>query len=289
MSGMTSGVCVESDLSSMLQRSSAPSHHHHHPNHHGYSGQGQGLSPMLDYSSEMDRYRSSIASFYKSNVNMNVSNFPQSAKLAAIFPPAAAARLGAMATAPWGCHDNVNNHHHHAAAAIMQQGEGGGGAEKHGHTSLPVSSQHHHGNGNFLYGGDCNNVKHQQHHHQQGGLGPAPSDFVGLSEGGGRNVGSGFLAGLPPGVIVMAMGSSGGGISDASAFQMTGGGGSSPSCSASPSSGVTAAGGSVASSSLGAVAKRKRKRCGVCSPCRRLINCGRPPSVPTGEAFRWFF
>lgn len=39
MSGMTSGVCVESDLSSMLQRSSAPSHHH--PNHHGYSGQGQ--------------------------------------------------------------------------------------------------------------------------------------------------------------------------------------------------------------------------------------------------------
>ncbi|KAF3855502.1 hypothetical protein F7725_016225 [Dissostichus mawsoni] len=87
MSGMTSGVCVESDLSSMLQRSSAPSHHHHHPNHHGYSGQGQGLSPMLDYSSEMDRYRSSIASFYKSNVNMNVSNFPQSAKLAAIFPP----------------------------------------------------------------------------------------------------------------------------------------------------------------------------------------------------------
>lgn len=37
MSGMTSGVCVESDLSSMLQRSSAPSHHH--PNHHG--GQGQ--------------------------------------------------------------------------------------------------------------------------------------------------------------------------------------------------------------------------------------------------------
>lgn len=39
MSGMTSGVCVESDLTSMLQRSSAPSHHH--PNHHGYGGQGQ--------------------------------------------------------------------------------------------------------------------------------------------------------------------------------------------------------------------------------------------------------
>lgn len=39
MSGMTSGVCMDSDLSSMLQRSSAPSHHH--PNHHGYGPQGQ--------------------------------------------------------------------------------------------------------------------------------------------------------------------------------------------------------------------------------------------------------
>lgn len=45
MSGMTSGVCVESDLSSMLQRSSAPSHHH--PNHHGYGGQGQ-VSPLFE-------------------------------------------------------------------------------------------------------------------------------------------------------------------------------------------------------------------------------------------------
>ncbi|TWW63242.1 hypothetical protein D4764_03G0002500 [Takifugu flavidus] len=145
MSGMTSGVCVESDLSSVLQRSSVPSHHH--SSHHGYSGQGQmsSLAPVLDYTTEMDRYRSSFASFYKTNVNMNVTNFPQSAKLAArlaaatpIFPPAAA-RLGAMATAPWGCHDNMNmnhpaamfwgrakpvttapthhHHHHHPAAA----------------------------------------------------------------------------------------------------------------------------------------------------------------------------
>lgn len=43
MSGMTSGVCVESDLSSMLQRGSAPSHHH--PNHHGYGGQAQVSGP----------------------------------------------------------------------------------------------------------------------------------------------------------------------------------------------------------------------------------------------------
>ncbi|XP_029283458.1 CCR4-NOT transcription complex subunit 3-like isoform X2 [Cottoperca gobio] len=346
MSGMTSGVCVESDLSSMLQRSSAPSHHH--PNHHGYGGQGQvsSLAPMLDYSTEMDRYRSSIASFYKTNVNinMNVTNFPQSAKLAArlaaaapMFPPAAA-RLGAMATAPWGCHDNMNmNHpaamfwgrpkpapthhhhpHHHASAtpghmasshphstSMHQGGSGGGGggggsnegggAEKHGHTasSLPVTQgpAHHHPNGNFLpgYGGgaDCGIMNKQGHAHP---------DMMGLSEGGSCNgggvMGGSFLGGLglPPGVIVMAMGSAGGGISDAgSAFQMTGGQRSltdcqqhansspCPSSSSPSSSGVTAGGVALSSSSStssGAVAKRKRKRCGVCGPCRRLINCG---------------
>ncbi|XP_037614910.1 CXXC-type zinc finger protein 5-like [Sebastes umbrosus] len=406
MSGMTSGVCVESDLSSMLQRSSAPSHHH--PNHHGYGGQGQvsSLAPMLDYTTEMDRYRSSIANFYKTNVNMNmnVTNFPQSAKLAArlaaaapMFPPAAA-RLGAMATAPWGCHDNMNvnmNHpaamfwgrpkpapthhhhhpHHHPSATpghmtsshphgtSMHQGSGGsgggggggggssegGGAEKHGHTasSLPVTqgAAHHHpmapSNGNFLpaYGADCGVMNKQGHAHP---------DMMGLSEGGSCNgggvMGSSFLGGLglPPGVIVMAMGSAGGGISDAgSAFQMTGGqraltdcqqhanSSPCPSSSSPSSSGVTAGGVALSSSSTtgtssGAVAKRKRKRCGVCGPCRRLINCGvcsscrnrktghqickfrkceelkkkpgggggaleRPPSVPTGEAFRWFF
>ncbi|XP_028998817.1 CXXC-type zinc finger protein 5-like [Betta splendens] len=396
MSGMTSSVCVESDLSSMLQRSSAPSHHH--PNHHGYGGQGQvsSLAPMLDYTTEMDRYRSSIANFYKTNVNMNmnVTNFPQSAKLAArlaaaapIFPPTAA-RLGAMATAPWGCHDNMNmnhpaamfwgrpkpvatapthHHHHHPSAApghmtpshaqstSMQGGGGSGGgggasgegagSEKHGPaaSSLPVTqaAAHHHpmapSNGNFLpsYGAatDCGVMNKQGHAHP---------DMMGLSEGGNCNgggvMGSSFLGGLglPPGVIVMAMGS-GGGISDAgSAFQMT----SSqraltdcqqlanpspcPSSSSPSSSGVTAGGVALSSSSSSSGAKRKRKRCGVCGPCRRLINCGvcsscrnrktghqickfrkceelkkkpgggggaleRPPSVPTGEAFRWFF
>lgn len=313
--------------------------------------QVSGLTPMLDYSSEMDRYRSSIASFYKTNVNMNVTNFPPSAKLAArlaaaapIFPPAAA-RLGAMATAPWGCHENVNmnhpaamfwgrpkpmataathhHHHHHATAtpghmasshphgtSMHQSGgvAGGGGsagsgeglgAEKHGHTapSLPVSqgSSHHHpmahSNGNFLpgYGGsaECGVMNKQGHAHP---------DMMGLSEGrscnGGGVMGSGFLGslGLPPGVIVMAMGSAGGGISDAgSAFQMTGGqraltdcqqhanSSPCPSSSSPSSSGVTTGGvalSSSSSSSSGAVAKRKRKRCGVCGPCRRLINCG---------------
>ncbi|AWO97325.1 putative CXXC-type zinc finger protein 5-like [Scophthalmus maximus] len=196
MSGMTSGMCVESDLSSMLQRSSAPSHHH--PNHHVYGGQTQGAA------------------------------------------------------------------HPHAMAAS---------------------------NGNFLpgySGGAEGGIMNKQGH--------AHPDMMGLSDGGNCNgggvMGSSFLGGLglPPGVIVMAMGSAGGGISDAgSAFQMTSGQRALTDCqqhansspcpsSSSPSSSVVTAGGvalsSSASSSSGAVAKRKRKRCGVCGPCRRLINCG---------------
>lgn len=284
-------------------------------------------------------------------MNMNVTNFPQSAKLAArlaaatpIFPPAAA-RLGAMATGPWGCHDNMNvnmnhpaavfwgrpkpvatapthPHHHHPATTpghipsshphntSMHQGGGaaggggggggseGGGAEKHGHsTSIPVTqgTPHHHpmapSNGNFLpgysSGTECGVMNKQGHVH---------TDMMGLSEAGSCNgggvMGGSFLGGLglPPGVIVMAMGSAGGGISDAgSAFQMTGGqraltdcqqhanSSPCPSSSSPSSSGVTAGGVSLSSSSSsssGTVAKRKRKRCGVCGPCRRLINCG---------------
>lgn len=306
---------------------------------------------MLDYTTEMDRYRSSIANFYKTNINMNmnvnVTNFPQSAKLAArlaaaapVFPPAAA-RLGAMAAAPWGCHENMNHpaamfwgrpkpvtaapthhhHHHHPSGTpahmtsshppgtSMHQsagGSGGGGgtsagsegsrAEKQSASSLPVTQgTHHHpmapSNGNFLPGysggADCGVMNKQGHAHP---------DMMSLSESGNCNgggvMGSSFLGGLglPPGVIVMAMGSAGGGISDTgSAFQMTGGQRALTDCqqhansspcpsSASPSSSGATAGGvalsSSSSSSSGAVAKRKRKRCGVCGPCRRLINCG---------------
>ena len=71
----------------------------------------------------------------------------------------------------------------------------------------------------------------------------------------------------------MTMGSAAG-MADGSAFQITNQSqrsdcqqaSSSPCPSTSPSSGTT--GGS------GGGAKRKRKRCGVCAPCRRLINCG---------------
>uniref|UniRef100_A0A3B4ART3 CXXC-type zinc finger protein 4 n=1 Tax=Periophthalmus magnuspinnatus TaxID=409849 RepID=A0A3B4ART3_9GOBI len=159
--------------------------------------------------------------------------------------------------------------------------------------SLPGSQTHHHmapSNGNFLpnySGADCLNKQGHTH-----------SDMMGLSEGGGCNgggvMGGSFLGslGIPPGVIVMAMGSAaGGGISSeaGSAFQMTGGQRAltdcqqhtnpSPCPSSSPSSGATAGGGSSSGASgggasSGAAAKRKRKRCGVCGPCRRLINCG---------------
>ncbi|MEQ2158928.1 hypothetical protein GOODEAATRI_017188 [Goodea atripinnis] len=154
---------------------------------------------MLDYTTEMDRYRSSIATFYKTNVNMNmnVTNFPQSAKLAArlaaaapIFPPTAA-RLGAMATAPWGCHDNMNMNMNHPAAMFWGRPKPG---TAHHHPIAPS-------NGNFLPGysggADCGVMNKQGHAHP---------DMMGLSER--------------------------------------------------------------------TVAKRKRKRCGVCGPCRRLINCG---------------
>uniref|UniRef100_A0A667WDW1 CXXC-type zinc finger protein 4 n=1 Tax=Myripristis murdjan TaxID=586833 RepID=A0A667WDW1_9TELE len=155
----------------------------------------------------------------------------------------------------------------------------GGGAGKHGQTaaSLPATQEasHHHpmapSNGNFLpgygAGGDCGVMNKQGHAHP---------DMMGLPEGGSCNgggvMGGGFLGGLglPPGVIVMAMGSAGGGITEASsAFQMTSGQRALTDCqqhaNSSPWGGAAAA---------GAVAKRKRKRCGVCGPCRRLINCG---------------
>ncbi|MEQ2209894.1 hypothetical protein XENOCAPTIV_005507 [Xenoophorus captivus] len=141
---------------------------------------------MLDYTTEMDRYRSSIATFYKTNVNMNmnVTNFPQSAKLAArlaaaapIFPPTAA-RLGAMATAPWGCHDNMNMNMNHPAAMFW-------GRPK----PVATAPTHHHHHPSATPGHMTSSHPHSSSMHQS-------------------------------------------------------------------------------------VAKRKRKRCGVCGPCRRLINCG---------------
>ncbi|XP_041723768.2 uncharacterized protein LOC121554321 [Coregonus clupeaformis] len=333
---------------------------------------GCGLTPVLDYTAEMERYRS-FANFYaKTNVNMNAVNsvnFPQSSKLARITPPmfpGGRIGVGVAGVTPWGCHDNVNMNINAAAmlwgrkppvhqatplapptthpsplATPMQphpHRTGGGEGKQHGgHGGHASSSQgqemhHHHGNNNFLSGyTTADHMTKQGHTHQ---------DMLSLSDrnsscngGGGANgvnmsnFPAGML-GLPPGVIVMAMGSHNGvNIPDTSHFQMATNHNqmlsdchhanqtnSSPCPSTSP--GMTSGGqGSGAS-------KRKRKRCGVCAPCRRLINCGvcsacrnrktghqickfrkceelkkkagstqleRPSSVSSGEAFRWFF
>ncbi|XP_038253998.1 CXXC-type zinc finger protein 4 isoform X2 [Dermochelys coriacea] len=137
---------------------------------------------------------------------------------------------------------------------------------------------------------------------------------------------------LPPGVIVMTALHSPAAASAAvtdSAFQIANLAdcpqNHSSSSSSSSSSSLAAAGGGGAGGGgggggAGNPAKKKRKRCGVCVPCKRLINCGvcsscrnrktghqickfrkceelkkkpgtsleRTP-VPSAEAFRWFF
>uniref|UniRef100_A0A673VTR6 CXXC-type zinc finger protein 4 n=1 Tax=Salmo trutta TaxID=8032 RepID=A0A673VTR6_SALTR len=131
-------------------------------------------------------------------------------------------------------------------------------------------THHHHGNNNFLSSYTATDHMTKQGHTHQDML----TNGVNMS-----NFPAGML-GLPPGVIVMAMGSHNGvNIPDSSHFQMATNHNqmlsdchhanqttSSPCPSTSP--GMTSGGqGSGAS-------KRKRKRCGVCAPCRRLINCG---------------
>ncbi|XP_041740642.1 uncharacterized protein LOC121572685 [Coregonus clupeaformis] len=339
--------------------STSTTHGHHH--HHGQSGEvtmdGCGLTPVLGYTAEMERYRS-FANFYtKTNANMNAvnsMNFPQSTKLAHITAPIFPG--GRLGMTPWGCHDNINMNMNVNAAAMlwgrkppvhqatplapptthlspstthMQPYRTSGGEGKQHASSHGQETHNHHGNTHFqsCYSA-ANHMTKQGHAHQ---------DMLSLSNrsssgnGGGvngvnvSNFPAGML-GLPPGVIVMAMGSHNN-ISDSSHFQMATNHNqllsdghhanqtnSSPCPSTSP--GMTSGGqGSGAS-------KRKRKRCGVCAPCRRLINCGvcsacrnrktghqickfrkcdelkkkagstqleRPPSVPCGEAFGWIY
>eukprot|EP00063_Salmo_salar_P086956 XP_014061791.1 PREDICTED: uncharacterized protein LOC106608404 [Salmo salar] len=280
---------------------------------------GGGLTPVLDYKAEMERYQS-FANFYaKTNVNMNAvngMNFPQSDKLARIITspmfPGGRLGVGVAGVTPWGCHDNANANVNaamlwgrkppaHQATPLapptthpspsttrmhpQRAGGRGGEGEQHARHGGHASSQgqemhhhHHHRNNNFQSGyAAVNHMTKQGHAHQ---------DMLSLSNrssnggGGGVNM-SDFPAGmlgLPPGVIVMATGSHNN-ISDSSHFQMTTNHNrllsdchhanqtnSSPCPSTSP--GMTSGGqGSGAS-------KRKRKRCGVCAPCRRLINCG---------------
>ncbi|XP_066488719.1 CXXC-type zinc finger protein 4 [Tiliqua scincoides] len=194
-------------------------------------------------------------------------------------------------------------------------------------------------NGNFLPGlapehcrplaADCvNKLK----------CGAAEAELMNLPERVGAFPALPALGGLslPPGVIVMTALHSPAAASAAvtdSAFQIANladcpqGHSAASSAASSSSLGAAAAGAGAGGGSgagggggSGAPAKKKRKRCGVCVPCKRLINCGvcsscrnrktghqickfrkceelkkkpgaaleRTP-VPSAEAFRWFF
>ncbi|XP_012879197.1 PREDICTED: CXXC-type zinc finger protein 4 [Dipodomys ordii] len=229
------------------------------------------LNSLVDYNSEMERYRSFATSFYKTNGGA----FPQAAKIARIttpiFPGSAAA---AAAAAP-----NTN--------------------------FLSTLSPEH----CRPLAGECmNKLK----------CGAAEAEIMNLPERVGTFSAIPALGGisLPPGVIVMTALHSPAAASAAvtdSAFQIANLADCPQNHSSSSSSSSGGAGGANP-------AKKKRKRCGVCVPCKRLINCGvcsscrnrktghqickfrkceelkkkpgtsleRTP-VPSAEAFRWFF
>ncbi|MXQ81604.1 hypothetical protein E5288_WYG012019 [Bos mutus] len=172
------------------------------------------LNSLVDYNSEMERYRSFATSFYKTNGGA----FPQAAKIARIttpiFPSSAA-----------------------AAAAAARIG-------------IPLA-------------GECmNKLK----------CGAAEAEIMNLPERVGTFSAIPALGGisLPPGVIVMTALHSPAAASAAvtdSAFQIANLADCPQNHSSSSSSSSGGAGGANP-------AKKKRKRCGVCVPCKRLINCG---------------
>ncbi|XP_056588392.1 CXXC-type zinc finger protein 4 isoform X1 [Triplophysa dalaica] len=342
MANMSSGVCMESPHA----------HGHTHGHTHNYNhtpGRDFPLqidschvNPVLDYSAQMERYRS-FATFYKNSTAAAAAAaapFPQNAKIARIATPLfPSARLSAMP--PWPC-DNamlwgrkpttVNGPHTHRTG--MPRAEAVHMSAKH----IPQDSALAMGGDNFLSpltaeqcrglpvnGAECmNRLKCPP---------SIPPPGAGEADRGGTFGGMPPLGGLslPPGVIVMTTlhsgaGSSGVTMSD-SAFQIANVAAdcqhSGSSCSGSPATlngNASGSCGSGSGSGSGA-AKRKRKRCGVCAPCRRLINCGvcsscrnrktghqickfrkceelkkkpgstleRAPSAGAADTFRWFF
>ncbi|MCI4375984.1 hypothetical protein PGIGA_G00182780 [Pangasianodon gigas] len=241
MSNINSALCIESGANadvSLLQKDAL---------------QEAGLNQLLDYNAEIERYRS-FANFYKTN-----GAFPQSAKIARITTPIfPSARIG---VSPWNC-DN----------AVLW---GRKSAPIHPNRTRSESSQRpgkpetlQMANGNFLstlspehcrpLAGDCVNKLKCGGAAEAEIMNPA---FSALPALGGIS--------LPPGVIVMTAlhsPASASAVTD-SAFQIA----NLADCQqhnnnhsnhiSSPASG-------------GNAAKKKRKRCGVCAPCRRLINCG---------------
>ncbi|KAG3275866.1 CXXC finger protein 4 [Ictidomys tridecemlineatus] len=244
------------------------------------------LNSLVDYNSEMERYRSFATSFYKTNGGA----FPQAAKIARITTPIFPG----------------NMHHRNDSQRLGKAG-------------CPPEPSLQMANTNFLstlspehcrpLAGECmNKLK----------CGAAEAEIMNLPERVGTFSAIPALGGisLPPGVIVMTALHSPAAASAAvtdSAFQIANLADCPQNHSSSSSSSSGGAGGANP-------AKKKRKRCGVCVPCKRLINCGvcsscrnrktghqickfrkceelkkkpgtsleRTP-VPSAEAFRWFF
>ncbi|XP_073679402.1 CXXC-type zinc finger protein 4 [Garra rufa] len=346
MANMSSSVCMETPHA----------HGHTHGHTHNYNptpGRDFPLqidscvNPVLDYSAQMERYRS-FATFYKNSTAAAAAAaatpFPQTAKIARIATPLfPSARLSAMP--PWPCDNamlwgrkpaavNVNGPHTHRTGMSRAEPVNVHMSGKH----IPQDSALPMGADNFLSplaaeqcrglpvtGAECMNRLKCPPSVPPGGAGEADrgGTFGGMPPLGGLS--------LPPGVIVMTTlhsgaGSSGVTMSD-SAFQIANVAAdcqhSGSSCSGSPAALNGNANGSCSSGSSNGsgAAKRKRKRCGVCAPCRRLINCGvcsscrnrktghqickfrkceelkkkpgstmeRAPSAGAADTFRWFF
>ncbi|XP_062334237.1 CXXC-type zinc finger protein 4 [Osmerus eperlanus] len=246
MSNLSNALCIEnaqnSDVS-LLQKDLL---------------QDGGLSQLLDYNAEMERYRS-FANFYKNN-----GGFPQAAKIARITTPIfPSARIG---MSPWNCDNAMLWGRKSAAMNPNRTGMHRNDSHRHGKPGLsPETLQM--ANNNFLstlspehcrpLAGECmNKLK----------CGGAEAEIMNLPERVGTFSAIPALGGisLPPGVIVMTAlhsPAASGAVTD-SAFQIA----NLADCPQNNSSGSGGGGGNPA--------KKKRKRCGVCAPCRRLINCG---------------
>ncbi|XP_023654953.1 CXXC-type zinc finger protein 4 isoform X2 [Paramormyrops kingsleyae] len=250
----------------------------------------------------MERYRS-FANFYKTN-----GAFPQTAKIARITTPIfPSARIG---VSPWNCDNAMLWGRKSAAVAPNRTSMHRNESQRPGKPGVPPETLQM-ANNNFLstlspdhcrpLAGECMNKL------KCGGA--AEAEIMNLPERVGTFSAIPALGGisLPPGVIVMTAlhsPAASAAVTD-SAFQIA----NLADCPQNNSS-----------ASSGNPAKKKRKRCGVCAPCRRLINCGvcsscrnrktghqickfrkceelkkKPGSslertpVNSGEAFRWFF
>ncbi|XP_040002673.1 uncharacterized protein cxxc4 [Xiphias gladius] len=243
MSNINSALCIENGQNadvSLLQKDNL---------------QDGGLSQLLDYNAEMERYRS-FANFYKTN-----GAFPQTAKIARITTPIfPSARIG---MSPWNCDNAMLWGRKSAAINPNRTSMHRNDSQRPGKPGVPPETLQM-ANNNFLstlspehcrpLAGECmNKLK----------CGAAEAEIMNLPERVGTFSAIPALGGisLPPGVIVMTAlhsPAASAAVTD-SAFQIA----NLADCPQNNSS-----------ASSGNPAKKKRKRCGVCAPCRRLINCG---------------